>query len=346
MSTWTGAINSDWNNAGNWAAGGVGTGVPSSTVDAIFSGTPTNPCIMGANRVCRALSFIGYTSTLTVATFVLQANNNITFQADQSSIILGSTGVLISGASQTITSNLGIWPLNYSIANVASIVITLVGDMRVTGSYSATNGSRTLNGNILYIGGNVTITATHGGTTNLVMNGSGTYSGGNTWNLEINTAGSIVITGNVSFTRRFIITAVGSITMSAANVGIENTTTVDLGGRTIGNLSHAFNAGGSAIFTYLTDLYCSNLSLSNGATTCNGPGKIFAFGTFTSTKINSPVDEARKESFPCISGVEKPSIPLSTIKPWILPVSSFAQTTAISAKGAFEIHILAPFKIT
>ena len=44
-------------------------------------------------------------------------------------------------------------------------------------------------------------------------------------------------------------------------------------------------------------------------------GKMFAFGTFTSTKINSPVAEARKDNFPCISGVENPSIPRSTTKP-------------------------------
>ena len=41
-----------------------------------------------------------------------------------------------------------------------------------------------------------------------------------------------------------------------------------------------------------------------------------------------------------------PSIPRSTTNPRISPFSSFAQTTAKSAKGAFEIHILAPFKIT
>ena len=45
------------------------------------------------------------------------------------------------------------------------------------------------------------------------------------------------------------------------------------------------------------------------------PGKIFDFGTRTLSKINSPVADARKDNFPCISGVLKPSIPLSTIKP-------------------------------
>ena len=124
MSTWTGAVSTDWNNALNWGPGGTGTGIPSATVDAIFSGTPVNNCVMGANRVCRALTFTGYTGTLTVATFILQANNNITFQADQSSIIIGTTGRLACNASGTITSNSGI--LSFGKAIIISYYIKLL----------------------------------------------------------------------------------------------------------------------------------------------------------------------------------------------------------------------------
>ena len=73
-------------------------------------------------------------------------------------------------------------------------------------------------------------------------------------------------------------------------------------------------------------------------------GKIFSLGIFTLSKTNSPVAEALKLHLLWVSGVENPSIPLSTITPLILPCSFFAQTTAISANGEFEIHILAPFK--
>lgn len=69
-------------------------------------------------------------------------------------------------------------------------------------------------------------------------------------------------------------------------------------------------------------------------------GKIFSLGTLTLSKTNSPVAEARKLHLLCVSGVENPSIPRSTTIPLILPDSSFAQTTAISAKGALLIHIL------
>ena len=182
MSQWTGAVSTDWNNAGNWTAGGTGTGIPSATVDAIFSGTPTRPCVLGANRTCRALTFTGYTSTVDFATFTLTTNNNITFQSDQSSRILGTTGILASGATQTITSNTGVWPLNFQILN-AGQTITITGDMRITGSLSTGGGSTPINGDKIFVGTNITFGTTSSGTTNFIMNGSGTYSGGGACNL-------------------------------------------------------------------------------------------------------------------------------------------------------------------
>src|SRR5689334_13230748 len=84
----------------------------------------------------------------------------------------------------------------------------------------------------------------------------------------------------------------------------------------------------------------------------NGPlrplilGNIFSLGTFTLSKTSSPVAEARRLHFPCVVGVENPSIPLSTTSPRTSPASSFAQTTATWEKGALLIHIFAPLRTT
>src|SRR6185503_2740023 len=81
----------------------------------------------------------------------------------------------------------------------------------------------------------------------------------------------------------------------------------------------------------------------------NGPARPVAFGsrlssgTKQSSSTTSPVTEVRSDSLPSTFGVEKP-LPRSTTKPRILP-SSLAQTTARSAIGAFEIHILAPLSL-
>src|SRR3569833_2961515 len=69
----------------------------------------------------------------------------------------------------------------------------------------------------------------------------------------------------------------------------------------------------------------------------------YSLSTKTLSKTSSTVADALYDHLLCVSGVVKPSIPRSTIKPRILPLSSFAHTTAISAKGELDIHILAPF---
>ena len=60
------------------------------------------------------------------------------------------------------------------------------------------------------------------------------------------------------------------------------------------------------------------------------------------------MSEASRESFPFWSLAEKPSRPVSTMKPRIEPTSSrspvLAQITATSAMDPFVIHILAPLR--
>ena len=274
MSTWTGAVSTDWNNAANWTTGGTGTGVPSATVDAIFSGTPTRPCVLGANRTCRALTFTGYTSTVDLATFTLTVNNNVTFQANQSSIILGTTGVLAHAANGTITSNGGTWPLNHQMNNFAGATYTLADDFRVSGNHTTFGGTTTINGNQFFIGGSLTGGALVTGTTNIIMNGTGTVTGCNT-NLEINTTGTITIAGNLNVYRRFIITSVGTlIGLSTSNItflsnSITTTHIMDLGGRQIGNLT--LTNGGGTTWQFLSSLTCNNFSVSNGTMNYSGP---------------------------------------------------------------------------
>jgi hypothetical protein len=318
MSTWTGAVSTDWNNALNWGPGGVGTGIPNATVDAIFSGAVPNLCVLGANRTCRALTFTGYTSTVNLATFTLSASNNITFQADQASRITGTTGTLTSTASATITSNTGIWPLNYSIANVGGITITLADDMRISGSYGdLLAGTRIINFNKLFVGSNVIISAITGGTTNIIMNGSGTYSGAAQGNLEIDTTGNIIITGSVRFSRRFIVTNVGSLTMTSANVSIQDTTTVDLGGRQIGNLTHVFTS--TSTVTYLSNVVCNNFTIGNGTHTYNGPGRIFASGNYV------------------LSGTSSGSLVVELIGSGTISVGTMGLACFIAATGSYTL---------
>ena len=47
---WTGAVNTDWNNPGNWSAG-----IPDSTDDIIISGGSNNPVINQTGAACKNL---------------------------------------------------------------------------------------------------------------------------------------------------------------------------------------------------------------------------------------------------------------------------------------------------
>ena len=53
-------------------------------------------------------------------------------------------------------------------------------------------------------------------------------------------------------------------------------------------------------------------------------------------EINSPVSEARRLHLPFIVGVLKPSMPRSTITPWMRPSSFFARTTASCARAHWK----------
>lgn len=66
-------------------------------------------------------------------------------------------------------------------------------------------------------------------------------------------------------------------------------------------------------------------------------GSRFSSGTSTSSMRIIPVDEALRENFPSIFGVERPFMPRSRMKPRTFPSSHLAQTTATSATGELVI---------
>ena len=74
-------------------------------------------------------------------------------------------------------------------------------------------------------------------------------------------------------------------------------------------------------------------------------GNLELSGTLTSTIDNSEVTEALRLNFPCILFDVNPFIPFSNKNPLMIPDSSFAQTTATSAKVPLVIHIFEPLII-
>ena len=100
MPTWTGAVSTDWNTAGNWV---TPSAVPTSTTDAIFIGTPVRNCTTGtAARLCLNLVTTGYLGTLEVGSSTagyLRVLGNITLGSTAGHIT--ATGLAYIGIEGT-----------------------------------------------------------------------------------------------------------------------------------------------------------------------------------------------------------------------------------------------------
>ena len=277
MPIWRGTTSTDWNTASNWVIDGSGnSGVPTATTDAIFDATSTLPCVLGANRVCRDLTFTAFPSTLAFATFTLQVNRNLTLQSDlaTNNRVTGTTGGLLMASnvngpalSGTITPNNSVWPLNYQSSS-AGITITLAANFTVLGNVTI---NTTFSGNIFSCQKDfATTVATPNSTTNFIMTGTGNLSLAGACNMELDTSGTITVTANIVTTRRFIITNVGTLS------GLQNfnftfqptaaTNTLDLGGRTVQDFTTNTSLNP---LTILSSFTCRDFALIGAA--YNGP---------------------------------------------------------------------------
>jgi len=262
--------NTAWGTATNW----LENALPIATTDAIFD-VNSRDCTVGANRVCRDLTFTAYPNTLAFATFNVQVNRNLTLQSDIASRVTGTTGALTmavpaAGTNGTITPNGGVWPINFT-SGAASITITLAANFTVSGNVSV--GSAPFSGNIFSCEKDFTSSGSNLSTTNFRMTGTGTMSLGGRCNMEIDTTGTITVSGNIVTDRRFIITNVGTL------IGLENfnftfvpsaaSNTLDFG---TGNRSvQDFNTNTipNTITTIPNSFTCRDFSLLAG--TYNGP---------------------------------------------------------------------------
>ena len=180
---WDATAGTKWSDV---SGGAGGFSVPTSADDVFFdaaSGSVTSTITATAN--CKSLTCTGFPGTLAGSSALNIAGN----------IIIGSgmtftySGLLSITATSTIVSNGK--TLTCSLIISAATITTLSDAAIVTGNVTFGN-SHTLNGSTLTVGGNLTSSVSLVGTaTNIILNGTGTWTGTLGNSLEINTVGTI-----------------------------------------------------------------------------------------------------------------------------------------------------------
>ena len=232
-------------------------------------------------------------STFTLTTGTLNLANGLSLNGGTLTIAIafnftGSSNLTITANTASITSNGVSWPTSIIMANTVNLAatITLNDPLTVTGSFtssSAQGNAVTLNGSTLSINGNLTVTKSFAGTTNIFIIGAGTsiWSGnanatvGN--NLTIDkTAGNVTLSGTVGFTnsKTLTYTTVSGTFLTVGSTLLLFTCSVRSNGANWGNINGSSNIGNSVI-TLLDNMACNSIT---------GFGSFFA--TFNGFNLN------------------------------------------------------------
>lgn len=252
------------NGGGNWSTAGTWVeGVAPTSADAVVAtATSGNVTIDTVSCACLTMILTNYVGTMTFGTGnTLTVTSTVTFVsgmniAGSGTLALGSTSATITSAGKTIPN-----------LKLAGGTKTLGDNWTILGNLTGTS-TTTLNSNIMYVGGDVNFSASTSarllGTTNIVMNGTGTistYIGETssssyiTNNLTINTTGTITVgtyfrylTGTLTYTS-------GTVVTTNSNFAIGGTCTINTSGITWNNI-YCYN---TAIITLSSDLTCSGI---------------------------------------------------------------------------------------
>jgi hypothetical protein len=292
MPTWTGAVSTDWNTAGNWT---LPAAVPTSATDAIFVGTPVRNCTTGTtNRSCLNLVTTGYLGTLEVGSSTagfLRVFGNITLGNSNLTHITGLAYIGIEGATCLLDVAVGfaVPYLAFGTASgggggtttlVRSFVVTTLqkfgaGTMTVTAgsamTIDLTNGSIAGNTYLFTLNANVTLrlfgTITYGN--NIYINGNVTSQAGST----------ISLVGIFSQTSGILNLSAGTVIPGTSIFVHTGTFSLNMGTNEL--YSYAYASGAGASFTLLSNVIFQSCyyHTGTGASTVSGAFNITVKGS-------------------------------------------------------------------
>lgn len=271
--TWTGAVNGNWNNNGNWVEGAFAT-----SADDVVMGTITTAMTVNVASACLSIDFTGYGSRALTMFNTLTCTGN--FKMISTMTISGSSA-LIMAATATLTSAGVTWSAPLQLTTAATY--TLADDWNVSANftYGSLGVATTMNGHNMNLSGNFTMNANGGtiaGTTNIVITNTCTFTLLGTLgnNVEVNASGkTITFSGaTLAFANATFKWTAGSIASAPAiNGWIGTTTTFDTSLVTWGALNLSTGTSGR-VLTLTSNLNVTNvafnLTVSSGTSSVNG----------------------------------------------------------------------------
>ena len=275
-------------------------------------GTAVNVSLNGSNMYVggnlipfNGINVTGSTNIILNGTGVWSANtiglikNNLTINTTGTTTILGTvnynTGTLAYSAGTVITTgstlnmigstNLNTNGINWNNISVGGVNSTynLLSDLRINNF----TGANTIifSGSNLYVGGNFTHTSSIVGSTNFILNGTGTFAPNqiNT-NVTINTTGTTtIVAGTTSYSTGTLAYSAGTVITTGSTLSIFNGATLNTNGVIWNNITFG---GVSQTYSLLSDLYSSGITTfaGSGVPLLNG-NKLYSVGngSITST---------------------------------------------------------------
>ena len=262
------AVRTVSNTGGNWNAttawvGGV-VPIANDTVD--FTALSGNLTVNVTTATLAGINFTNYVGTITFNANI-SVNTSVNLGTGGYTQAGGGTFGLAIGNTTTITSNGVSWNNSLSFTG-NGVTYTLADNLNVTGNIVlAGTSSITFTGNILYIGGNLTVssTATALGTTTFNFNGTGTWSYPSVGlirnNITINTLGTLTISGNIYYNTGTLTYIAGTVVSTGSVLNIALATTFNTSGMTWRDIS--ITAGTQ---TLISDLNSEVLRMANTST--------------------------------------------------------------------------------
>ena len=297
---WVTGGNGNTNSTTNWSdasGGAAGFSVPTSSDNAIWdvnsgSGTSTVNALLS----CLSINCTGFTGTLTGSSNI-NVSGSVTFDAGMT---LSCTGLLtISGAA---TLNWGGKTWGGAMTWTTAGIRTLLSDITITGTFTNNSGGGTITANGLFninVGGSLVMTSLIVGTSTIVINGTGTWSGAGqvSCNLTINTVGTLTLSGTVIYASNTFLYTLGTVVTTGSTLRM-NTGTYDVSTITFDNiivvatsvLTSDLNltgtltyAAGSAYSLTGSNINCSGSVVYNSGAICTGTTTLNFTGTGTWT---------------------------------------------------------------